>query len=234
LKLRQQLVVQHPDIPHYVTALATTTARLGDYYIAAGRLADAEASLREALQLSLTLIEKHDPEIVVLTDLREIKSTLDEFLTRLGRPEESEAICADVAGRMERRVAALEGDRPQLAITTAEQLADLASARLRLRRWGDCLEPIDRAVTLCRATFSSAPDRVAPVLARLDIQRADVLAALGRHAEAEAAYRKVVEYHQKRAVDQPDNRGNREDLDSIARKSGRSGEQPATAGRISW
>jgi arylsulfatase A-like enzyme/predicted negative regulator of RcsB-dependent stress response len=184
VELCREILREYPELVDVHTQLAATLRRLG-------RHAEALAAYREAVRLAPPLLDTMAVEIGKLElDLGRLEQAeLNARQALAAYPLEAHLLLAGVelarrdlaAAEREARQAVGEASNPRLAA-----LVFLARVLVEQHRLPEALQAVDDAA----ARIGSGGARPLPTL---EATRGDVLARLGRPAEAEAAFRREIE-----------------------------------------
>ncbi len=210
LPIRRDLARRRgPDRRKRRSELARCLSRLGEMELAAGHLDEAEAALREALELRRRLARGSDDR-ETLSELAlswSLVGDLEVARHDVGNARLDAARGAYVeALRLREKVASAEAT-PRFRRMLSMALGRLGRLHARASAWADARDAWSRARDLARRVSSEDPGNVAwameaSVAASL---LGDAARALGDLAQAEAAYREAVEQREKMVAEDPEN-----------------------------
>jgi tetratricopeptide (TPR) repeat protein/predicted Ser/Thr protein kinase len=169
----------HSGVPHEV--IAGTVSDLAFLMPYLGRVAESEAYYREALAMRLRVLEDHHPDVV------QNRLYLASALRRRAQYAAAESVAQVTLGSVTRHL----GPNHPLVTGPLLALADLFAEDSA--RWNTAVDHYRRVITIRREHPQSGELALVHPMDNLG----DLLGRMGRHREAEALLREVVEIHRR-------------------------------------
>jgi serine/threonine protein kinase len=194
LPLREQLAREHPRVQAYQSALAKVENNLALYYTFNNRLSDAEAMYLKALAVREQLAHKHSEVTAYQQALAKTHHDLGLLYNRADKPDEAEASFQRARVIQERLVHHHRANN-DLATDLGCTLCNLGESALARGNEEAALEWYNQADRILEAVLSAEPRQTDARRLRTQsyVLRAEVLASLGRHAEALVQWERVLE-----------------------------------------
>jgi tetratricopeptide (TPR) repeat protein len=194
LKLRQELAEVHPAVAQYRHDLARSYLYLGSVEKDGGRAQEAFAAWQKALALLRPLVAEHPAVAEYRLDLATCYDHLEKLYRAAGRLQD---VAATLRNQLEHRQK-LADDHPGStfhANNLGGIFCNLGQAVSQLGQPQEGLDTLGRAAAVLEGVLRKEPK---DVTARLFLRnthqsRAEVLKALGRHAEAERDWDRAID-----------------------------------------
>ncbi len=185
IELRERLAADFPAVPLYREELASSHMDRGTLLQRLGRAAEVEAASRRAVEILERLVSDHPAVAVYRRKLALNLRNLGILLAPLGKGAEAEAVCRRSAELYERLTADFPAV-PEYVIDLSQTYSTLALLDRIARNRERALDWYAQAIRALEAVLTRYPDLGAArtTLAGHHADRADVLAGLGRHADA--------------------------------------------------
>jgi tetratricopeptide (TPR) repeat protein len=191
LAVRQKLVADFPDLTEHRQSLAASYHNLGIFLLDRDQIPAAEAELRHALKLyrDLATASPNEPELQVQLGIT--LNQIGNVCYSTKRYDEAETAYRDALERYR----TLAKSVPAYGVDVAFGYDNLGNIQTDRRQLAAALESYTKALDLARPIMAKDDrgPRVRSVVRNAHWGRADVLAKLGRYAEAVPEWDKMLE-----------------------------------------